>query len=176
MKALINKSYRVIAAILLVFLAFGTNVFSQHPYVFAQTDQAPSKLQQATTALNQAFNSVWNAEQAGANVTDLLDKLNVAANLLAQAENAYKVGDVNTAVNDADAVPNITVQVTTAALVAKQAAVASDQASLWKAIETCAFAAAVFISILFLVWRRLKRSCISSSAKLTDEAKNHEAK
>lgn len=175
MKPLIGKQYRLLAVALLAFLAFSLYVSSQN-CTSAQIDEASKQLQQANTSLNQAFGSVLSAESAGANVTDLLDKLNIAANLLAQAENAYKVGDVNTAVNDADAVPNITAQVTTAALVAKQAAVASDQASLWKAIETGAFAAAVFISILFLVWRRLKRSCINSSVKLTDEAKNHEAK
>jgi len=46
-------------------------------YVFAQTDQTASKLQAANSAIGQSFNTVLDAEKAGANVTGLLVQLNV---------------------------------------------------------------------------------------------------
>ena len=56
----------------------------------AQTSQADSKLQEANASVNQAFNSVLDAEKAGANVTDILVQLNAAAGTLAKAENSYR--------------------------------------------------------------------------------------
>ena len=44
----------------------------------------------ANAAVNQAFGFVISAEKAGANVTSLLNQLNSAIGLLAQAENAYR--------------------------------------------------------------------------------------
>jgi hypothetical protein len=84
-------------------LAFGSCLYSEH-YVFAQTDQTASKLQAANAAVEQAFNAVLDAEKAGANVTDLLAQLNVAAGIYAEAENSYRTGDSNTAAAQADSV------------------------------------------------------------------------
>ena len=61
----------------------------------AQIDQTTSKLQVANTAVNQAFSAVLDAEKAGANVTDLLFQLNYAQDVLAKAENSYRIGDLN---------------------------------------------------------------------------------
>jgi hypothetical protein len=73
-------------------LAFGSCLYSGH-YVFAQTDQTASKLQAANTAVEETFNAVLDAEKAGANVTGLLAQLNVAAGVLAQAENSFRTGE-----------------------------------------------------------------------------------
>lgn len=159
MKHLINKPYKVLAATLLIFLAFGFYLHSQD-YVFAQTDQAATQLLQANTALSQAYTSVSNAESAGANVTVLIDKLNQAANLLAQAENAYRIGDNNTAINDANAVLPITQQVALDAKAAKQSALTLAQSKLRTTIAITIIAGAMFLLALFLVWRWLKRSYI----------------
>jgi len=82
-------------------LAFGS-CFLIEDCVFAQADQTSSKLQTANTAVGRAFNAVLDAEKAGANVTDLLSQLNVAAGILAQAENLYRTGDFNTAAAKAE--------------------------------------------------------------------------
>jgi hypothetical protein len=144
---------------LFVFLAFGSCFYSGH-YVFAQTDQSASKLQAANSAIDGAFNAVLAAEKAGANVTGLLVQLNVASGDLAQAENSYRAGDSNTAAVQAGNVLPIAQEVTTSAQDAKQAALVSGQNSFWFTIAFSEIGAFVFVLVLFLVWRRFKRSYI----------------
>jgi hypothetical protein len=147
-------------------LTFGSCLYSGH-CVFAQTDQTASKLQAANTAVEQAFNAVLDAEKAGANVTSLLAQLNVAAGILAQAENSYRTGDSNTAAVQADSVLPIAQEATIVAQEAKQTAVVSGPNAFWFPIAFTEIGAIVFVLALFLVWRRFKRSYIS---------KLHEAK
>ena len=88
----INKSCKVLVATLFVFLAL-SSCFYRELYVFAQTEQTASKLVAANSAVEQAFNAVLDAENAGANVTSLVVQLNFAANILAQAENTKRAGN-----------------------------------------------------------------------------------
>jgi CHASE3 domain sensor protein len=164
----INNRCKHLAVILFVFLAFGSCLYSGH-YVFAQTDQTASKLQAANSAVEQAFNAVLDAEKAGANVTGLLGQLNVAAGVLAQAENSYRTGDSNTAAVQADSVLPIAQEVTTAAQDAKQTALVSGQNAFWSTIAFTVIGAFVFVLALFLVWRRFKRSYINSLSEAKPE-------
>jgi hypothetical protein len=150
----------------LLIIAFSTSFFTIH-FADAQTDQTASKLQAANTAVDGAFNAVLAAEKAGANVTALVAQLNVAAGILAQAENSYRTGDNNTAAAQADSVLPIAQEVTIAAQDAKQTAVVSRPNTFWLPIAFTEIGAIVFVLALFLVWRRFKRSYIS---------KLHEAK
>lgn len=86
-------------------------------------------MQAANAAVNQAFNAVLAAEKAGANVTDLLSQLNVATNLLAQAENANRTGDSNTVITNVDNVLSVTQQIMASSLDAKQQATVASQNS-----------------------------------------------
>ena len=122
----------------------------------AQTDQTESKLQAANGAVEQAFNAVLDAEKVGANVTGLLAQLNVAAGVLAQAENSFRTGDFNTSATQADSVLPIAQEVTNSAH-AKQAALVSGQNAFWFTIAFTEIGASVFVLVLFLVWRRFKR-------------------
>jgi len=153
---------------LFVFLAFGFCLNSE-PRVFAQVDQASSKLQTANAAVDQAFNAVFDAEKAGANVSSLLTQLNVAADDVAQAENAYQTGDSNTAAVQADSALPIAQQVITEAQDAKQNASISQQNTFWSTIALTVIGVIVFVLALFLGWRWVKRSYISilSEAKPT---------
>ena len=54
---------------------------------------AASAISQAEQALASAYEAVLEAEQAGANVTGLLARLNEAGDLLAQANVLYRLGD-----------------------------------------------------------------------------------
>jgi len=129
----------------------------QSQCVLGQTDQPQSSLQAANAAVNQAFNAVSAAEGAGANVTNLMNQLNNAASLLAQAENAYRTGDNSTVFKDASAVVPITEQVTAEAQTAKETALASRKNAFWSTITITIVSAVVFVAALFLVWRLLKR-------------------
>ena len=119
-------------------------------------------MQAANTAVGQAFNVVLDAEKAGANVTGLLAQLNVAEGDLAEAENSYRTGDSNTAAAQADNALPIAQEVTTAAQNAKQTAIVNGQNAFWQMIALTAIGAAMFLLVLFLVWRRFKRRYIES--------------
>jgi hypothetical protein len=149
-------------------LGIGSCLYSGH-YVFAQTDQTASKLQAANTAVERAFNAVLDAEKAGANVTGLLAQLNVAAGVLAQAENSFRTGDFNTSAVQADNVLPIAQEVTNSAQDAKQTALVSGQNAFWFTIAFTEVGASVFVLVLFLVWRRFKRGYIKKLPGLKPE-------
>ena len=135
----------------------------------AQTDQTASKLQAANTAVNQAFNAVLDAEKAGANVTDLLSQLSDADSVLAGAENSYRAGDLSQAGIQADSVLPIAQQVTSAAQSAKQTATVNTQNAFYTTIASTIIVSVVFVLVLFLVWRRFKRSYIKNLSEAKPE-------
>ena len=156
---------------LLAILALSLCFLSVYPAA-AQTDQTASKLQAANTAVNQAFNAVWDAEKAGANVTDLLAQLNSSAGILAQAENSYRTGDSNTAAAQADSVLPIAQQVTLEAQNAKQTATVSTQNAFVFIITLTVIGVFVFGLVLFLVWRLFKRNYIKGLSEAKPEVVN----
>jgi CHASE3 domain sensor protein len=164
----IKNSSRLFVVTLLFFLSVGSFLYSVN-YVSAQTDQAPSKLQAANTAVEQAFNSVVDAEKAGANVTDLLTRLNVAEGILAQAENSYRVGDSANASVQAESVLPIAQQVNASAHEAKQNAIVSGQNAYWSAIAFAIIGSLVFVLVLFVFWRWFKRRYINNLSQLKPE-------
>jgi hypothetical protein len=152
-------------------LALGVCLYNAH-YTLAQTDQTASKLQAANAAVNLAFNTVLDAEKAGANTTDLLTQLNKAQDILAQAENSYRTGDNNTATAKADSVLPIAQEVTIAAQNAKQTATASAPNRYWFPIALTEIATIIFIIALFLIWRQFKQHYISKLREAKPEATN----
>jgi len=142
---------------------------------FAQTNQATSKLQEANIAVNQAFNAVLDAEKAGANVTDLLSRLNYAIGILAQAETSYRTGYFNKASAQADNVLPLAHQITTAAQNAKQTALVSNQNAFWSTVALTVIGAFVFVLVLFLVWRQFKRNYIKNLSEAKPEVTVNEA-
>ncbi len=153
---------------LLAILTLSLCLLSVYPAA-AQTDQTTSKLQAANTAVNQAFNAVLDAEKAGANVTGLLAQLNTAEGILAQAEISYRTGDSNTSAAQADSVLPIAQEVTASAQDAKQTALVSGQNAFWFTIAFTVIGAFVFVLVLFLVWRWVKRIYINNLSQAKPE-------
>jgi hypothetical protein len=135
----------------------------------AQTSQADFKLQAANDALSRAFNVVLDAEKAGANVTDILTQFNYAAEVLAKAEDSYRVGNLDQAIIQSDSVFPITQQVTVSAQNAKQAALASSNNPFLFTAALKVIAAIIFILVLFLVWRRFKRGYVNNLSEVKPE-------
>jgi hypothetical protein len=125
-------------------------------YAVAQTGQPESKLEAANKAVEQAFKAVLDAEQAGANVTGLLSRLNVAGDLLAQAEIAVRKGDSGAGVKAYSAF-SIAAEVKAAAATARNKALKDGANALWSSIVFPAEGAIVFGLALFLVWSWLRR-------------------
>ena len=126
-----------------------------------QTELASLKMQRANEAIGQAFNGTLSAEKAGANVTGLLEKLNVATGLLAQAENSYRTGDTNAAANYADQAVPIAQQVKAQATAVKNSALSSKQNAFVFTVVFVVIGSEVFILALLFVWRLVKKRHIN---------------
>jgi hypothetical protein len=126
-------------------------------------------MQEAQDAFEQAFNVVLDAETADANVTSLLNQLNSAADLLAQAENAYRVGNNNLAISNADSVIQIAEQVSSAAVTAKQSAIVEGQSAFWIRTTSIIVGSVVFVLVMLVVWRWFKRRYIKNLSNTKPE-------
>ena len=123
-------------------------------------------LQAANYAVEKAFNSVLDAEGVGANITSLLNQVNRADELLAQAENAYRAGNNTEALNSADSALLIAQQVTSTALSLKVSASSSLQTAFLYAVLSTVIAAQIFVLALSFVWVRFKRRYIKKLSNL----------
>ena len=154
----INNSYKFLIVILFGFLAF-SSCFYGNFCVLAQTDQTASKLQAANTAVDQAFSVVLDAEKAGANVTQLLAKLNTAGELLADAQNTYNSGNnAANVISMAEHAIQIAQQVNVDALNLRNNAQFESQNKIQNTVIFSVVGAIVFVILLFLIWRRFRRA------------------
>ena len=128
----------------------------------AQTDQTAIELQSVNIAVGKAFNAVLDAEKVGANVTSLLTQLNDANNQLAQAENAYRTGDITAASNKADAALSIALKVTKAAQNTQESTKVSIQTADNSTLAFSVGGAVVFVIVLILVWLWFKQRYTNS--------------
>ena len=140
-------------------MALGYCLYSEN-YVFAQTDQTALKLQTASNGLERAFNVVLGAEKAGGNVTQLLVKLNSAGVLLAEAQNAFNIGNTTNVSFIADNVRQIADQVNNDAVSLRNASVIGSQNIFWLTLVFTVVGVVVFGISLLIVWRRFKRNYI----------------
>jgi hypothetical protein len=146
-----------------------SSCFYSELYVFAQTDQTASKLQAANSAVGQAFNAVLDAEKAGANVTQLLVKLNTAGKFLAEAQNAYNSGTTANVTSMAENVRQIVEQVNGEALNLRDVSLVESQNSFWLVLIFSVVGAVVFGISLLTVWRRFKRAFMKKLLGLKPE-------
>ena len=93
-----NSKPLLILALLFLFLL---PVFTSRVGASSE-DTATLAITQAEETFASAYEAVLEAEQAGANVSELLDRLNIAAEHLAEARMLYRLGDFDGAVNSAD--------------------------------------------------------------------------
>jgi len=153
-----SRSCKLFFAFLSIVLMIGVCACRMR-FAVAQTGQPESKLEAANKAVEQAFRAVFDAEQAGANVTGLLARLNVAADLLAQAEIAVRNGDSSVGAK-ADSVLSIAGEVEAATVAAKETVVVTSRNALWITFAFSVEGAIIFALALFLVWLRYKKSYI----------------
>jgi hypothetical protein len=95
------KGSLVLAALLFLIFSFLLAVPCSNAAANSQS-QAVSALEDADSVVVSAYQVVSRADDAGANVTGLLDQLNEAGELLARAHAAYKSGDFDSALELAD--------------------------------------------------------------------------
>jgi len=66
-----------------------------------EEEVATSAVEGAEEAMVEAYDGVWEAERAGADVSGLLDRLDIAAEYLALARTCLRTGDFEAAVDNA---------------------------------------------------------------------------
>lgn len=76
--------------------------FSAFCWSVAAADDAQAAISLAESRLNSAYGKVLLAEEAGANVSELLSKLDSCASLLSQAHMSYRGGNSSEALSFAD--------------------------------------------------------------------------
>jgi hypothetical protein len=139
------------AVFLVVFLVFG--VF---PVFAAGSEDAVAAVANADGALRGAFVAVSDAERAGANVSGLMGRLTEAGSALTGARVALENGDYGDAVSRAGVCTSLASGVVGDAGVLKGDAVAVAS-GWWLTVSLSAVGSAVFVAVLFLVWRWFRR-------------------
>ncbi|MCW4009498.1 MAG: hypothetical protein NWF05_02620 [Candidatus Bathyarchaeota archaeon] len=134
-----------------------------------------SKLQEANTAVTTAFEVVLAAEKAGADVTSLLNQLNDATEILGQAETAYEAGNLTYAQNLGGQVVLIANQVLNSAYEVEQAASISFRNTLYVVVAATTICFAVFVTVLFVFWRRFKKNYTRNLADAKPEVPVYES-
>jgi hypothetical protein len=132
-------------------------------------DGASSAISEANDALRRAFEAVLEAERVGANVSGLIVKLNEVGGLLAEAEIAYRNGNVSEAVSKAEECSGLADIVRDEALTLKGEALAVRQNIFWQNLSITLVGSAVFLIFLFFVWDWFKRFYSKKLMKMKPE-------
>jgi hypothetical protein len=160
----LKKLILSIILFLLVVLAISTPFLS----IVRASDETVS-IQFANSSINQAFANVLRAEEAGGNVTTLLSKLNSAAALLAEADNAYNSGLLTNVTSYADNARLIADQVNGDSLTLLNSSIAESKNSFLSTMLFSTVAIALLVIALLLTWRRLKRAYTKKLLNLKPE-------
>lgn len=142
-----------------LFMLMVTAFFISRTCLFAvnASDEASSAIGEADNALKHAFNAVLEAERAGANVSDLIVKLSEAGGLLAEAENAYRVGNFSEAAGKAKACSTMAHDIAWKAFILKSSALADAQKAFLQTLTFSCLGCTVFLAFLYLVWCWFRR-------------------
>ena len=111
-------------------------------------DAASTEIVEADNGFNQAFKAVLEAEQAGANVSSLLGKLDEAQKLVAEARTDYDAGNAGKAYGEAYISLSVANDVKSQALALKSLAVASATNVFQRDIVFSSVGAATFLVAL----------------------------
>lgn len=115
-----------------------------------------AKIEAANTSINQAYISIIAAEKSGGNITSLVNQLNIATDLLSQAENNLRSGTIENVSNYADNARLIANQVNTDAIALQKASDTSARENLFFTAFFTLDALVIWIFVIFVVWRKIK--------------------
>lgn len=175
MKGLCGRFVKAPLLFLLVFMAFSLSL-TRLPFYVSASDEASSAIVEADNALRRAFEAVLEAERAGANVSDLIVKLDGAGRLLAEAENAYRIGNFSEAVSRAEECSMLADGVVGEALSLKSSALADAQKAVLQTLTFSWAGGVAFLAVLFFVWGWFKRAYAEKLMRMKPEvASNVEA-
>lgn len=131
--------------------------------------EAASSLDGAEELVCQAFETVLEAEEAGANVSILMADLNEAGALLAEAEILRRNGDVDEAAGIAEQAVVIANDVEREALELKNLASVNRQNVFWFSSVCSLVGVSVFLIVLFFVWSWFRRVYVRRLLRMKPE-------
>ena len=168
MKGLCGRFVKALLLFLLIIMVFSLSL-TRLPFYASASDEASSAIDEADDALRRAFEAVLEAERAGANVSGLIVKLDEAGGLLAEAENAYRNGNVSEAASKAKECSGLADRVRDEALTLKGSALAVGQNIFWQNLSITLVGSEVFLIFLFFVWDWFKRFYSKKLMKMKPE-------
>jgi len=142
--------------VLMVFLVFASQFLISETFAEASKDVAASALTDAEGVVVSAYQVVLRAEEAGANVSGLLVRLNEAGGFLARARMAYDFGDFEEAASFANSSRNIGVEVDNAAVELKDSAFFERVQRMWFMMIGSIIGVILVFLGSFWVWRAFK--------------------
>ena len=116
-------------------------------------DVATLAITQAEETLGSAFEAVWDAEEAGANVSGLLGSLNLGGEYLAEAHVWYRSGVFENASRFADLCVDVVGDVESEAFELRDEAKRSGEADFIVKMSLSVGGVIIFVFLGFLVWR-----------------------
>ncbi|MCJ7719729.1 hypothetical protein MUO69_07360 [Candidatus Bathyarchaeota archaeon] len=155
-----NWSFRNIAKTALAFYAILmlAGLVACGPLHASTGEEAFSRITSADDALKLAFKRVLEAEEAGANVSSLMSDLDEAGESLAEAEVAYRNGNLTGAAGLADSCSALAGTVSVEALALKDSALADSQQAFESTFIFSTGGVAVLVEVLILSWFWFKRA------------------
>lgn len=127
------------------------------PLHASTSEEASSKIASADDALKLAFKRALEAEGAGTNVSSLMSDLDEAGEFLAEAEMAYRNGNLTGAAGLADRCSALAGTVSVEALALKDSALADSQRAFQSTIIFSIGGTFAFVAVLVLSWFWFKR-------------------
>lgn len=154
-----------------IFAAVLSQMFAPQPLAYG-ADDASSKIAQADEAVTQAFVAAANAQQAGANVSTLLVRLNEANAVLAEAHIDFDNVDYVAASQRADQAFNAVQGVAGDAESLKRSAESdSNDRFVWTASLSSVGLSLFFVTCVF-GWRFFRRRYVKQALEMRPEKVN----
>jgi hypothetical protein len=163
----LKRVLRVSVSFLLVLALAG--LFSHGVFIVRGADEASSSVGEADVAVRQAFDATLEAERAGANVSGLIVKLDGAVGLLAEAENAYRIGSFSEAISRAEECSALANGVVGEALSLRSSGLADAQKAALQTLTFSCVGGAAFLTVLFFVWGWFKRAYAGKLLRMKPE-------
>lgn len=140
-----------------VFFTIVLSVFATGCLALDERDLAISAVDRAEQAVVEAFMAILEAEEAGADLKDLLNQMNIAVDYLASADMCLRCGDFDGAVGNASFCVEALDGIVDDAEILRDGANREFGKRSWRAICGSILGVALVICASFLGWSLFKR-------------------
>jgi len=138
------------------------------------TDAAQAAISSASSRVQSAYGEVLGAEEAGANVSTLLSKLNACTSLLSQAYTSYRAGNSTEALSLAEQCNASLRGIEADAESSRDDAVSDSRQKILASSETSAVAIIAIVVLSMLGWRFFKKWSADRFTRLKPEGRADE--